>query len=617
VLCYADVGTPILSSFEDTGYDPEIILDNSNPNVIKTGQWVDDTISPGFFGFDYIHDLDMSKGQKSVVYKPRTAPGMYELYTTFPGNDIFASNTLYRIYTQGSQVDINVNQKESIADWMFLGIYEFGPESAVEIRNEGADGMVVADAIRLVPINQIADRIYLGIESDEGIDELEELDYLNITNITSEAVEPQQVQDNVTNQTYAEGNTTIKENVTNMTQNITSNTTINMTGDTAFNATQNVTVNATQEKNETETNGTNVTDERYFDATIEYELELNETVSINLSEYFMETTFLEYEVDEELAVYFYFNILNVTLINHTNGSSIFIASPFGSLQITVYEEIEHIIKDEIYNGTNQTIIEIEQNLTNITIIENVSNASINKTKLSTNITQQNVSESTTILTKNYQGTAILGEPVEWEVPMFDAEKASVPVLAEEVVLVSERQGILLHKENIKIKESDLIFRELQQAVDKIERKKDNIDAKKETFDDAPVFRSLGRDKFKAAQSLSENIENIQDSVDLLEGIDINVDTNDLSKLADENVSLNINTTALPQDNLILRYTTPAPIKKENDLSPTRKQILISSDIHYTNILSFTNIQETPASQVKFYWMVDGERKDYLVAMLLY
>ncbi|MFH2027725.1 MAG: PQQ-binding-like beta-propeller repeat protein, partial [Nanoarchaeota archaeon] len=64
------------------------------------------------------------------------------------------------------------------------------------------------------------------------------------------------------------------------------------------------------------------------------------------------------------------------------------------------------------------------------------------------------------------------------------------------------------------------------------------------------------------------------------------------------------------DELEIEYETDAPVKEEIELSAFKKQIIVSSDIHYSNILTYTTIDpQVPKEAIKLYWIVDGERQE--------
>ena len=57
------------------------------------------------------------------------------------------------------------------------------------------------------------------------------------------------------------------------------------------------------------------------------------------------------------------------------------------------------------------------------------------------------------------------------------------------------------------------------------------------------------------------------------------------------------------------YQTPAPTSIENNISDYKKQIIISSDIHYEDILSYTHLStEAQSSSIRLYWLVNGTKQ---------
>ena len=60
----------------------------------------------------------------------------------------------------------------------------------------------------------------------------------------------------------------------------------------------------------------------------------------------------------------------------------------------------------------------------------------------------------------------------------------------------------------------------------------------------------------------------------------------------------------------IKYNTPAPQKIEKDISFTEKEVIVSSEIHYENVLAYTNINEIftldEKDLIKIYWM-EGEK----------
>ncbi|EMR74930.1 hypothetical protein MBGDF03_00846, partial [Thermoplasmatales archaeon SCGC AB-540-F20] len=57
----------------------------------------------------------------------------------------------------------------------------------------------------------------------------------------------------------------------------------------------------------------------------------------------------------------------------------------------------------------------------------------------------------------------------------------------------------------------------------------------------------------------------------------------------------------------INYTTPEPESTETIISSTKKRVVISSDIYYTNISAFTTIDNRPEDKIHLYHIVDDNR----------
>ncbi len=58
----------------------------------------------------------------------------------------------------------------------------------------------------------------------------------------------------------------------------------------------------------------------------------------------------------------------------------------------------------------------------------------------------------------------------------------------------------------------------------------------------------------------------------------------------------------------VEYELPGPTAVEEELGGGRKRIVVSSEIHYEDILAYTFIPDSAVESVKLYWIVDGERE---------
>ncbi|MDD5086627.1 MAG: GLUG motif-containing protein, partial [Candidatus Nanoarchaeia archaeon] len=60
---------------------------------------------------------------------------------------------------------------------------------------------------------------------------------------------------------------------------------------------------------------------------------------------------------------------------------------------------------------------------------------------------------------------------------------------------------------------------------------------------------------------------------------------------------------------IIEYETEAPVAFEIEVGLNKKQVVVSSEIHYENVLAYTEIPlEANEERIKLYWLVDGSRQ---------
>lgn len=132
----------------------EIIVDNNaSSGVSVTGSWVLSTGASGFYGLNYLHDNFTGQGTKSVRYTPNIpSSGNYEVYGRWAAHSNRATNAPIDITYSGGSTTRTVNQTTNGGTWVSLGTYSFsaGTSGNVLIRTTGANGYVVADAVRFV-----------------------------------------------------------------------------------------------------------------------------------------------------------------------------------------------------------------------------------------------------------------------------------------------------------------------------------------------------------------------------------------------------------------------------------------------------------------------------------
>jgi hypothetical protein len=127
----------------------EIIIDNDNPEATYVGNWPFHSGDYYAYGFDF-QDNTPGVGGDTATWTPNiTKAGYYRVYARWTADTDRATNAPYTIYYDGGSEAITVNQQANGGRWYLLGTYPFaaGTSSSV-VLNDGADGVVIADAIR-------------------------------------------------------------------------------------------------------------------------------------------------------------------------------------------------------------------------------------------------------------------------------------------------------------------------------------------------------------------------------------------------------------------------------------------------------------------------------------
>jgi hypothetical protein len=142
----------VLSPDEIRGQAPApkvsgILVDD--PDALKTGEWTASTSTPPFMGVGYVHDGNADRGKKSIRFAPKLpSAGAYQVILHYPPHPNRASSVAVVIHSEEAEQTVRVDQRRAAPA---LGPFRFPAEGGwVEIRNEGADGFVVADAVEFV-----------------------------------------------------------------------------------------------------------------------------------------------------------------------------------------------------------------------------------------------------------------------------------------------------------------------------------------------------------------------------------------------------------------------------------------------------------------------------------
>lgn len=120
----------------------------------KVGTWLPSTSIGPFVGDEYLHDNNIEQGKSSVRFIPKLKmAGQYDVRLFYPATSNRATNVEVIVHTGRKDHKKIVNQKKSAGTTgMSLGIFELpaGETAWVEIRNTGANGHVIADAVQFL-----------------------------------------------------------------------------------------------------------------------------------------------------------------------------------------------------------------------------------------------------------------------------------------------------------------------------------------------------------------------------------------------------------------------------------------------------------------------------------
>lgn len=128
--------------------DP-VIIDNLDLGSTPAG-WVLSSNTTDRYGPNYFHDNFSGQGSKSVTLsKNLPLPGTYKVSMMWSRHENRATNVPVEITHANGIAQLSVNQRQAGTGgiWNELGTYEFDTIGSVTIRNDNANGYVVADAV--------------------------------------------------------------------------------------------------------------------------------------------------------------------------------------------------------------------------------------------------------------------------------------------------------------------------------------------------------------------------------------------------------------------------------------------------------------------------------------
>ncbi|MEU0567169.1 exo-alpha-sialidase [Nonomuraea sp. NPDC005983] len=134
---------------------PKGITDNDTALnfAIASGTWATGTGATGYYGRNY-RSHAAGDGSSVARWSPEVpASGVYEVAVRYTADPNRASNAPYTVTYAGGSATVRVNQRANGGIWVPIGRYPFvaGNAGTVEL-SDGANGYVIADAIRLTPV---------------------------------------------------------------------------------------------------------------------------------------------------------------------------------------------------------------------------------------------------------------------------------------------------------------------------------------------------------------------------------------------------------------------------------------------------------------------------------
>jgi hypothetical protein len=132
-----------------------VVVDDSS--ATKVGDWQRSAAIGPFVGDGYLHDGGKGDGMARIRYTPKIPKsGNYEVRLYSTPNPNRATNALVAIHSLDGDRTIRVDQRRptKVGAAIIVGSFAFaeGDGGWVEIRNDGADGHVIADAVQFSPV---------------------------------------------------------------------------------------------------------------------------------------------------------------------------------------------------------------------------------------------------------------------------------------------------------------------------------------------------------------------------------------------------------------------------------------------------------------------------------
>ncbi|AOY87513.1 hypothetical protein BKP64_04625 [Marinobacter salinus] len=156
------------------GIGEEVIVDDSDSTFFFEGPWVTSSASSGYLGEGY-HVISKGQGDNYAVWNLELID-YYEIYVRWTSHSNRASNASYEVHHLDEAnrlvVDtVTLDQRSGGGEWFKLGTYKMSTLTGRVQLIDDADGYVVADAVRFVPVSlSVAEPVAVDSDGD-GMDD--------------------------------------------------------------------------------------------------------------------------------------------------------------------------------------------------------------------------------------------------------------------------------------------------------------------------------------------------------------------------------------------------------------------------------------------------------------
>lgn len=135
-----------------------IVIDDAQATLI--GPWIKSAHTSPHVGVGYVHDSNKSKGELSVTYSPALPKsGLYEVRFAYSYHAGRAKDVPVIVQHAEGESTLHIDEeKEPPIDGVFLSLGRFhfhqGNDGSVTVSNAGTKGVVTADAVQFLPVDE-------------------------------------------------------------------------------------------------------------------------------------------------------------------------------------------------------------------------------------------------------------------------------------------------------------------------------------------------------------------------------------------------------------------------------------------------------------------------------